>query len=417
MDKWTEWDIQLMEAVLEEHPVQEQLDIAALMLSNPVALFDASFSLICYSGSVSSTTHDPIWNTVLTYGYSSTQNFSPEFLRYFREETDIHKILLYPDFSVPSHNRILACRLVGSDGPFAFLAMDEINTPFVPEDQEVLLNIQNRLQYSRKIREAAGFVDSGSTSVLVRLLKGDHVSSEQLRKLASEHYWKDSDFFETMVIGFPGPAGSVHEAAYSSIIRRLKFADNSFQYCLVDGNIVGVHHNKSPLFPEPHSSNSILHILESLDLNAGVSMKHRGYTYLRQEYEQGLYASRLAKAQKARIVQYSDYPITSIKQALVQENHSLSSYCHPAVLLLASGPTANPMLLDTLYYYLDSGHHAARAAQKLGVHRNTVLYRLRSIEAITGLSLESPDDLPEEELEFLKISCILMRQSPRPTDE
>lgn len=44
---------------------------------------------------------------------------------------------------------------------------------------------------------------------------------------------------------------------------------------------------------------------------------------------------------------------------------------------------------ETLLAYLDSNRNAAAAASKLNVHRNTVLYRLRTIEPLLGRPLES----------------------------
>jgi hypothetical protein len=44
---------------------------------------------------------------------------------------------------------------------------------------------------------------------------------------------------------------------------------------------------------------------------------------------------------------------------------------------------------ETLLAYLDANRNAAAAASKLNVHRNTVLYRLRSIEPLLGRPLES----------------------------
>ena len=44
---------------------------------------------------------------------------------------------------------------------------------------------------------------------------------------------------------------------------------------------------------------------------------------------------------------------------------------------------------ETLLAYLDANRNAAAAASKLNVHRNTVLYRLRTIEPLLGRSLEA----------------------------
>jgi hypothetical protein len=53
------------------------------------------------------------------------------------------------------------------------------------------------------------------------------------------------------------------------------------------------------------------------------------------------------------------------------------------------------VLLDTLEAWRDSGGSAAKAAERLFVHPNTVRHRLRRISAATGRSLTAPRDVAE----------------------
>ena len=48
-------------------------------------------------------------------------------------------------------------------------------------------------------------------------------------------------------------------------------------------------------------------------------------------------------------------------------------------------------LLDTLDVHLGTGCSGSATATRLGVHRNTVLHRLRRINEITSLDLDDPD--------------------------
>jgi DNA-binding PucR family transcriptional regulator len=47
-------------------------------------------------------------------------------------------------------------------------------------------------------------------------------------------------------------------------------------------------------------------------------------------------------------------------------------------------------LVRTLRIYLDEGANASRAADRLFLHRNSMLYRLARIEKMTGLGLKDP---------------------------
>jgi PucR C-terminal helix-turn-helix domain len=61
--------------------------------------------------------------------------------------------------------------------------------------------------------------------------------------------------------------------------------------------------------------------------------------------------------------------------------------------LQAAGGPRSPDLLETLEVFLASGLDRREAASRLHVHPNTLNYRLRRVEEVTGLQLSSPDDL------------------------
>ncbi len=50
----------------------------------------------------------------------------------------------------------------------------------------------------------------------------------------------------------------------------------------------------------------------------------------------------------------------------------------------------HPVLVETLEAYLDTGANAAQTANRLYLHRSTLLYRLRRVEDLLGLSLADP---------------------------
>ena len=47
-------------------------------------------------------------------------------------------------------------------------------------------------------------------------------------------------------------------------------------------------------------------------------------------------------------------------------------------------------LLRTLRVYFDAGANASEAADRLFLHRNSMLYRLTRVEKLTGLDLKNP---------------------------
>ena len=76
--------------------------------------------------------------------------------------------------------------------------------------------------------------------------------------------------------------------------------------------------------------------------------------------------------------------------------------------VLALDPEERDILLLTLQTWLDTGGAAAQTAARLYCHRNTVLNRLRRLEALTGRSLERIDHLVEWSLALLARDLLLL---------
>ena len=107
-------------------------------------------------------------------------------------------------------------------------------------------------------------------------------------------------------------------------------------------------------------------------------------------------------AQVPSIIQWDDHEVRNNwfpGQMLDDANYTVKSVsllaarAHARALLapLSAGPSrVREERLATLAAFLD-GAGQAGAAAALGVHRNTVAYRLRAIEAVTGWSLDDPE--------------------------
>jgi PucR C-terminal helix-turn-helix domain/GGDEF-like domain len=68
--------------------------------------------------------------------------------------------------------------------------------------------------------------------------------------------------------------------------------------------------------------------------------------------------------------------------------------------LLAADAEHAPQHVATLRAYLDCGGNVARAADRLGLHPNTLRYRVRRLIELSGLDLEDPDERLVTELQL-----------------
>lgn len=65
---------------------------------------------------------------------------------------------------------------------------------------------------------------------------------------------------------------------------------------------------------------------------------------------------------------------------------------HPALRLLSSYDRENHTeFYETLRHYLRQERSITRTAEEMGLHRNTLLYRITRIRELTRLELEEPE--------------------------
>lgn len=76
----------------------------------------------------------------------------------------------------------------------------------------------------------------------------------------------------------------------------------------------------------------------------------------------------------------------------VLKRNVYKGFSHPALLILKEYDRKNHTdLLNTLEVYLTCERNYVRTAERLFIHRNSLLYRLKRIEELTDIDLEDPD--------------------------
>ena len=96
---------------------------------------------------------------------------------------------------------------------------------------------------------------------------------------------------------------------------------------------------------------------------------------------------------QAEVRVFSPSPLAAVMACEPGEGHRLANEVLGAVLGLA--PEDRDILLDTLNAYVDNSGSAQRAAEVLYCHPNTVRYRLRRLQSLTGRSLSDPQGIAE----------------------
>jgi len=128
-------------------------------------------------------------------------------------------------------------------------------------------------------------------------------------------------------------------------------------------------------------------------LSLGVGSELPGLTGLRQSYQQAVDALKLGQAifGDGRTIFYSDLGLYRLLLS-IRDHPELEEFYQGTIGKLASyDAKSDGELLRTLDAYFSSHGSPTEAAERLHVHRNTLLYRLQRIRSIAGIDLEDPE--------------------------
>jgi sugar diacid utilization regulator len=166
--------------------------------------------------------------------------------------------------------------------------------------------------------------------------------------------------------------------------------------------LVGMRHGEVvALYPydEPGELDAVTQSCEKLagDLaeqlvSVGISGMQHGLAGLAASYADAQEALEIAVRRGAggRVVAFKDVLIDSIVHSSRRADRILGETVEP---LLRYDADRQSELVRTLRAYIDAGFNLTRSAELLQVHPNTVVYRLRRVEELTGRDPHVPDDL------------------------
>jgi sugar diacid utilization regulator len=152
--------------------------------------------------------------------------------------------------------------------------------------------------------------------------------------------------------------------------------------------------------------------LTKLALCASVSLKQPSYEFLAAAMHHAEMALQLGrkKTMDQQIYTFKEVYAEYIIQVLSKDQDTYS-LCHPIVQKIVKNHDQWSLeLIHTLWIYLQNGKRISQTADKLFIHRNTLVNRLQSIEKILEIDFETIDD---EDLDMLLISCFIVKTKHR----
>jgi hypothetical protein len=236
--------------------------------------------------------------------------------------------------------------------------------------------------------------DSQVRAVLVSsLLDGDTTAAEELVESGSMLNLQRSGDFAVVSAASPGP-GDEGLPDVERVLRRHNITsvwrlDHEHQDGLVELRLG---------FDTPHLAELLTGLTRS---RVGISSVFHGLADAPDARREARLACSAAAPSSRDVVRFDQHPLAVLLAGAPDQAATLASAVLGPVLELPHDDRA--VLLETARVWLARQGSSSAAAEHLHLHRNTVRYRLRRLEELTGRDLAKPIDAAEV---FVALECV-----------
>jgi hypothetical protein len=123
----------------------------------------------------------------------------------------------------------------------------------------------------------------------------------------------------------------------------------------------------------------------------GISLPFEGWNDIPMRYRQAYFATGMS-GRAAGIYNCRDFAFEHLIAAISNQNNSMELR-HPALFTLELyDREQNTNFYETLYHYIANERSHAETSKAMGIHRNTLMYRIRRICELINSDLENPDE-------------------------
>lgn len=410
-DDFNRWHEALTDEILNRQPIQQLLDLSAQVLNNPIALLDISFIMIAKSGNFPDRFNDPIWESVLYKGYGAVENIPQQYRNLSDLTIKERKPVLVPPLSDDHQKRIICATLVQNQVPFANLAMTNLVSEFTVGQHSLVYHIQQLLEISLQLPKPDQNVNNDICYLISQLIQKKYVDPDLVKHFFAARKWDEDDAFFCVVFDLISDL-TLTEYNHLVYLKHLREALPHAYTLFVDNRIVSICLCKYGMAFPATIAQMISPKLTKLALCASVSLKQPSYEFLAAAMHQAEMALQLGrkKTMDQQIYTFKEVYAEYIIQVLSKDQDTYS-LCLPIVQKIVKNHDQWSLeLIHTLWIYLQNGKRISQTADKLFIHRNTLVNRLQSIEKILEIDFETIDD---EDLDMLLISCFIVKTKHR----
>lgn len=380
------WGDRLFELTVENRGLQKLIDHSALLLVNPIILFDSSYKILGFSANLD-VSKDESWKRSLKSGYvslSDEQFFSMKQMILSTASNPDENIYSYPYFE----NRFFHKNIQYKNRLLAHFTIIEQVAEISAGQIELARHICNILLIELQKKEMSIFTTNKFYEYLFKeMITNPGMTSAEIKERL--HYlnpvWKENMF--VLSIDMNGFTRKRKEA----ISRELPYMIQDSKKFEHDNFLVVLLETMQKEAFSLEEKRAFLAFLQSENLKAGISDVFSHIEYLSQSYSQSIKAIKFQHSKESYgLFNYSDARLSELLDQIASMEKVECLYFPPVVKLVNDKESS---LLITLMAYIDNLNNQKATAQVLGIHRTTLIYRINKLQEKMGVDLSDSDIL------------------------
>lgn len=379
---------------LSEGPdIQALIDRATEYIGNPIIVADARFRILNASQNVD--LDIPLWKVSLSEHYITEGMISLMEKNKILDRIRNEKGKVIPD-DLPNGYHALRTPLFYAGKCCGFLGIYDYHRSFREGDSEALSALAKAVSVLfHADPNILGALDDSRDGYFLELIKCEtrEMAEILVRRNSSIHFGPDKLLvcFTRRVQGMS--AENVAFGRLRDFLRQGLYQHVSAIYKHHLVLLFSLH--KTSDVTLGYIRSSIEECCEKYDLYAGLSYSFEDDAFIPLAYKQALKASLYAEPEEAgsRLCRYENYMLGDIMNASLRMYPAVM-YEHPVLARLrAYDQEYGTKYVDTLRLYLEQFCNMKVTAAELGVHYNTIKYRLSMIEEISGQEIRNDPEL------------------------
>jgi len=372
----------IINTLLDHQGLQCMINLSEKLMNNPVFIFDMSGKVHAKSQSAEA---KGIWDKIIPNDCLTADNLK------ILEDADAMEQMISAGVPVMCQvsycpYRLLGCGVRDMDSAVGAVIVVEVRQ-ISGEDKELLAFLCKTALFEILYRERTTMQVIPYYSLFRDIIEG-HVKESAVRERCRVMKLKIPERMYLLGI----KVTSVKQNSISlHFVREQMMAFMPSCFCIIyDESLLVVIEDK---YLKPSLIDRINHTFASYELRIGISRMFNRIMGLKRAFGEIKAIQRVfAKLQIDKPLAYYNDILFYHFMGIMSEKCDLNEFCHSSVKTLEEYDKRNQTeLLAGVEAYVESGRNIQKASQKLGIHKNTLYYRLKKAEAAADIDLYDED--------------------------